>query len=246
MALHVFGVVAAGTPVPDMSGVGEAPGPLCLVERGGLAAVVSELAQAGELTEDDAVRHLDVLCAVVATTAVLPLRFGTTAPDADAVREEILAPSADELSERLAALDGFVELRIDMFFDERQVLQEVVRLRPDLREIAARSGDMAERLGAGEAVTEAVRQFTRDRGERAAGQLAGLVTRMELLPGGQDPLEQRWALLVERERVPDIDAAVSVVGGELPEARLEYVGPFPVFDFPEATTESDSGSRWGW
>lgn len=245
MALHVYGVVTAGTAVPDMTGVGESAGPLHLVEEGELAGVVSDLAEGAELTEDDAVRHLDVLCALAGTTAVLPLRFGTTAPDADAVRAEVLAPSASALRDRLAALRGLVELRVDLFFDEQQVLREVVRQQPGLREVAARSGDMSERLGAGEAVTQAVRQWTRERGDEATGRLAELVTRMEHLDT-QEPLVERWALLVERDRVPEVDDAMAAVHGAVPEARVDYVGPLPAFDFPDETTSSGSGSRWGW
>jgi hypothetical protein len=55
---------------------------------GGLLAAVVSPAPDRDLTADDAAPHLDLLVAVVAQgLPVLPVSFGTVAPDDDAVRD---------------------------------------------------------------------------------------------------------------------------------------------------------------
>lgn len=75
----------------------------------GLAVVVADV-------RGDAVSHLDVLCELVRTGPLLPLRFGTVAPDDDAVRAEVLRAG---LASQLDRLDGLVEVRVQLEFDER-------------------------------------------------------------------------------------------------------------------------------
>ena len=82
----------------------------------GLAVVVADL-RADSRADVDAVSHLDVLCELVCTGPVLPLRFGTVAPDDDAVRAEVLRAG---LAPQLDRLDGLVEVRVQLEFDERR------------------------------------------------------------------------------------------------------------------------------
>jgi hypothetical protein len=221
------------------------------VEAGGLAAAVSEAPDHG-LTEDDAVAHLDLLVALVADVPVLPLPLGTTAPDDDAVREEVLTPAADELERRLAAVADHVELRLDLSFDTDAVVADIAAGDPDIERLAARSrapgAGMAERMALGEAVAARVADAEAILAGSWTEELVGLSEQSAVLTA--DEQGRRMAFCVRRERLPDADAAVARLReavGAL--ADVEYVGPLPVYSFLEDLPpgpEPAPPSRWGW
>jgi hypothetical protein len=128
---HVYGVVRPGHPT-RIRGIDGAS--VEVVACGPVAAAVSDLER--ELAPEDAHAHLDVLIGLLDDGPVLPVRFGTAAPDDDAVRAEVLAPSA-QLAPRLDALDGMVELHVDA--------PDGV----DLTALRALSADVADRAGGG-------------------------------------------------------------------------------------------------
>jgi len=72
-----------------------------------LAAVVSEWRTP---TQQDALAHLQMLSELVVAGPVVPLKYGTTATDEEAVRAEVLASSAPRLRAHLDRLDGLVEV----------------------------------------------------------------------------------------------------------------------------------------
>src|ERR671914_3062724 len=116
MALLVLGVVRQGHPEPPGSRKDDAFD-VRLLESGDLAAAVTEIDDDTALTEDDAARHLDTLILLLRDGPVLPLAFGTVSPDEDAVRTEVLDATAADLAQRLDAVDGFVETRLEVNFD---------------------------------------------------------------------------------------------------------------------------------
>lgn len=224
-----------------------------VVEAGGLAAAVTE-APDHALTEDDAVAHLDLLVALVADVPVLPLPLGTTAPDDDAVREEVLTPAADELERRLAAVADHVELRLHLSFDTDAVVADIAAGDPDIERLAARSrapgAGLAERMELGEAVAARVADAEAILAGAWTDELAGLAERSALLSA--DEQGRRMAFCVRRERLADADAAVARLR-EAAGARadVEYVGPLPVYSFlddlaPASAEEPTPRSRWGW
>ena len=109
-----------------------------MVAANGLAAAVSEAPEHG-LTADDAVAHLDLLVALAADVPVLPLPLGTTAPDDDAVREEVLTPAADQLEHQLAAVADLVEVRLDLAFDTDAVVADIAHGDPEIARLRDRS-----------------------------------------------------------------------------------------------------------
>jgi Gas vesicle synthesis protein GvpL/GvpF len=125
------------------------------IVTGALAAVVSAAPEQG-LTPDDAVAHLELLVALVTAVPVLPLPLGTTAPDDDAVREEVLAPAAEQLERLLAAVADLVELRLDLAFDTDATVADIARGDPAIERLVARSrapgAGLAERMALGEAI----------------------------------------------------------------------------------------------
>jgi hypothetical protein len=221
------------------------------VTAGGLAAAVSQVPDRG-LAEDDAVAHLDLLTALVADVPVLPLPFGTTAPDEDAVRDEVLTPAADRLEQQLADVADVVELRLDLAFDTDAVVAGIAGGDPEIEMLAARGRNpgagLADRLALGEAVAGRVAEAETELTERWTGGLAAVAERSAVLAA--DEQLRRTAWLVRRERLGDADAAVARLREAAQgTAEVEYVGPLPVYSFLDdlpAVPEPEPGSRWGW
>jgi len=145
MPLQLIGVVRRDH--PPISGRGKDRLGVRLVESGELAAAVTELAEDAELHEEDATRHLDLLILLLRDGPVLPLAFGTVSPDEDAVRAEVLEPAADDLLRRLDAVDGYVEARLEIYFDESAALRDVMREDPRLRSLAEESPRDSSEIG---------------------------------------------------------------------------------------------------
>jgi Gas vesicle synthesis protein GvpL/GvpF len=221
------------------------------VSSAGLAAAVSDAPEHG-LTPDDAVAHLDLLVALAADVPVLPLPLGTTAPDDDAVREEVLTPAADRLEQQLAAVAEFVELRLDLAFDTDALVADIAREDPEVERLAVRSrapgAGLAERMALGEAVAERVADAEAVRAAEWTAELGTVAERSVVLAG--DEQVRRTAYLVRRDRLADADAAVARLRDAAQGlAEVEYVGPLPVYSFLDdlpADPEPAPRSRWGW
>lgn len=246
MSLHLYAVVRAGTEPPPVPGVGEPPSTLSTVVHGDLAVVVSDGADPQALTDSDAVAHFDVLSALVKKTAVLPLRFGTVAPDESAVRDEVLAANHDTYLAMLERLDGLVELRLELAFDEEPVLRELREHDPDVRAMTGSHG-IAERIQLGELVADRVTTYCQERGEQLVESLARTAesaARIEQV----EPYGDRWALLVRADRMAEMDEQVAALRTAAPDVRIAYMGPIPAVTFLDeiAAHESAPAGRWGW
>jgi Gas vesicle synthesis protein GvpL/GvpF len=222
-----------------------------LVVAGPLAAAVSE-APAHGLTADDAVAHLDLLVALAADVQVLPLPLGTTAPDDDAVREEMLTPAADQLEQQLAAVADLVEVRVDLAFDADAMIADIARSDPGIEALAARSrargAGLSERMALGEAVAARVADVERALAEEWTAELSGVAERTVVLAA--DEQVRRMAFCLRRDRLAEADAVVARLReAAVGRAGVEYVGPLPLYSFlddlPRAP-EPAPRSRWGW
>ncbi|MGW5366667.1 GvpL/GvpF family gas vesicle protein [Actinopolymorpha pittospori] len=251
MTLLLHGVVRQDHPfvasgVPDELDVE-------LVEQDGLAVIVRDLPDDTQLTEDDGVSFLDVLVGAVQGGPVLPLRFGTVAPDADSVRSEVLGPPAgDDLSARMDAIAELVELRITFTLNE-DTLQTLFDEDPQLRAAASRGGpsaDMSERVELGRLVAE---RLAARRSHLVAEWVAtfdDLVEEANTLSSSDEGWEQ-VAFLVRRERLGQMDATVATLAERIgEEALIDYVGPLPIYSFDPASSATPAqaasqGSRWG-
>jgi hypothetical protein len=267
MPLHLYGVIRADHPVPpDLSGVGPSPEAISTVSSGRLAVAVSPIPDETELTEEDAVRHLQVLVDLLRDGPVLPVRFGTVGPDAGAVIDEVLAPAADELEASLDAVDGMVELRVVVAADESKEIATVVGALPDLRSraAAAATAPVGDRIALGETISEQLAERRRHRSEAIERRLAPLARAAQIL-STEEPTTSRLAFLVPVADVEDFDSVVSDVFSDLGSGyEYEYIGPLPAVDFVQLgwpdrrsqgqwgwtgspwSTGSDAGGAWGW
>lgn len=244
VVVYLYGVVRAEDDVPDAKGLGEPATPLRGIVAGDVAAVAGDLPDDFELRDEDAVRHLDVLNDLAAAQPVLPLQFGTVAPDDESVRTEVLA--APGLRESLEAIGPYVELRIEFVFDEDTVVRQVLAADPALHD-EARATSLEARIELGQAVSERVQDRVGERGRQLVDELTELTADTAHLRA-RDAHEDRWALLVERSQLPEVDGAVLQLREGAPDASITYVGPMPPVSFLDQVQQQpqQNRSRWGW
>jgi hypothetical protein len=239
MDAYVYGVIAAGAAGwrPPADGVDDQP--VELVERGDLAALVSDAPRVPvKANRRNLMSHSRVLQSVIGERCVLPMRFGVVMPDRAAVEEELLRQNGDWLSSQLRVFETYVELDVRALCAEEELLRTVVRERPQLAELReslrGRPGPATyyERIRLGELVAGAVAE----KREEMTGWVAGALGRYAAATKVAEPLHEQMlanvAFLVDRERLSEFDASVQALDRELDEEiRLRYTGPLPPHNF---------------
>jgi Gas vesicle synthesis protein GvpL/GvpF len=175
----------------------------CRAARLGHVAAVFGSA-AGE-TREDAIRYGLVVQALVdMCDAVLPVRFGERFTDVTELVDAV-TPRLHELEDRLAAVDGCVELAV-----------RIARAAP-----VADDGTAYMRAGL--------------RAARAASTLHALLQeRARAAVVAQSPLLHDACYLVARDDVDDFAHRVAAYGAEHPELNLVCTGPWAPASFAEA------------
>lgn len=268
MSYLLHGVVRADHPLVSGRGEDKVPhqsssdgsatdaplGEVEFIEADELAVVARPWTDHQEIGEDDAVQHLDVLVDLVRGGPVLPLRLGTVGPDADAIRSEVLGPdAAEELGRRLDAVEDLVELRLTVALDEDTV-QVLFNEDAELRALVSRAGpdaDLSERVELGQTVAEHLAARRTELIDSWVQTLGPLVEATTGLASSDEGWEQ-VAFLVRRDQLQNMDTAVAELTQEVgARARVEYVGPLPIFSFNDieaaaVPATAPQGSRWGW
>jgi hypothetical protein len=182
MAVYVYSITAVDHPLrlDGIDGVGDPPALLRTVTAGSLSAVVSDAPDGLRAKRRDVTAHQAVQEHLMADGTVLPLRFGLTAPDDDAVRDA-LEKRENEYTERLDALRGCAEYHLKASQEEDELLRQVLRESAPARELNDRirggdaTPDLPVRLGElvaqevqarqealSSGVVEALRPFAKD------------------------------------------------------------------------------------
>jgi hypothetical protein len=238
VSTYVYGITDsshAGLP-EGMEGVGDPPAAVRVLKEGGLAAVVSDAPEGLKPKRKHLLAHQNVLAEAGAAGAVLPMRFGSVAPDDDTVTG-VLAERADHYKERLRALEGKVEYNVKATHDEEAVLHRVMSESPELRSLAEANrqsggGSYDDRLRLGEMVVAAVKAQEAD----DAAEL-----RRVLEPAAADvsvgPESTGWlanvSFLVDRKSAEDFLAVVEEARRAHPHIELRVNGPLPPYSFVE-------------
>jgi hypothetical protein len=236
MAVYVYSIIAVSHPhrLDDLAGVGDPPSVLRIVGDGELAAVVSDAPEGLRPKRRDLAAHQAVQERLMADGTVLPLQFGLTAPDDDAVRT-VLADRAEEYADRLRALEGCAEYHLKASRDEDAMLREILRESDEAGRLneAIRSGDRRPDLPV--ALGELVAREVQARQESlAAGVVETLRVHIEdersSPPTGNDFLNVSF--LVRR----DAEERFLVAGQDLAkklgeEFDLRLRGPLPAYSF---------------
>ncbi|MDT9695406.1 GvpL/GvpF family gas vesicle protein [Streptomyces sp. P17] len=236
MSTYVYGITASSHPAlpKDMTGVGEPPRPVRVLTEGGLAALVSDAPEGLRPKRRDLLAHQNVLAETGAAGCVLPMRFGSVAPDDDTVTG-VLAERAEHYQERLRTLDGTVEYNVKATHDEEAVLHRVMSQSPEIRSLTeanrqAGGGSYEQKLQLGEMVVAAVKARE---AEDAAEVLRVLEAEAAAVSVG--PESTGWlanvSFLVNRDTAEAFLAAVDELRKSRPHLEVRVNGPLPPYSF---------------
>ncbi|WP_031475799.1 GvpL/GvpF family gas vesicle protein [Streptomyces bicolor] len=250
MSTYVYGITASSHPgLPkDMEGIGEPPRPVRVLTAGALAALVSDAPEELRPKRRELLAHSRVLAEAGATGCVLPMRFGSVAPDDDTVTG-VLAERAEHYQERLAALDGKVEYNVKATHAEEAVLHRVLATNPEIRAMTeanrqAGGGSYEQRLRLGEMVAAAVKA---QEAEDATDVQHTLEPAADAVSVG--PESTGWlanvSFLVARDEVETFMTAVEQLRKGHPHLDLSVNGPLPPYSFVEPGPAEPADSMSG-
>ena len=235
---HVYGLIKAGSVVPDdLKGLGPS-GQVSTIAHGDVAAIVGDIPLDRPLgVRSDLIAHQAVLDAVAARTAVVPMRFPSVVEE-DAVVTELLAPNEDYFLALLEELDGCVQFTLMGRYEQDAILREVVVSDDEIRALSERVKELSEdasyydRVRLGELVVHALEERRRIEGARIVERLRpfAVATTSNALTAPEDVVNE--AFLVERKRQQRFDDAVEEMGMELVgRVQLRLLGPVAPYGF---------------
>jgi hypothetical protein len=236
-SLCIHGFVSAGAP-PALEASG-----LHLVAEAGIAAIVGEAPACGfqGLAREQAVglllQHQQALEAVMARTTVLPVKFGTLAPDEAGLRR-MLAQGSAMIGAQLAEFSGRLQMEIVVLWPLDKVFAEIAA-DPDIAELRARAqetGAPADGVQLGEAVKTALE---RRRAALAGG--IGIALREVAIDVADnalmnDRMVANIALLMNKSDLGRLEATLERLDAETDGVlTFRSIGPLPPANF--ATVE---------
>ncbi|TQJ91018.1 GvpL/GvpF family gas vesicle protein [Streptomyces sp. SLBN-31] len=250
MSTYVYGITASSHPAlsEDLVGVGDPPRQVRVLQAGELAAVVSDAPEGLRPKRKDLLAHQAVLAEAGAAGVVLPMRFGSVAPDDDTVTG-VLTERADHYKERLGALEGKVEYNVKASHQEEAVLHRVMSENPEIRAMTeanrqAGGGSYDDRLRLGEMVVAAVKAREAEDATEVQQALEPLAA--DVAAG---PESSGWLLnvsfLVDRDSADEFLAAVDQVRNSHPHIELRVNGPLPPYSFVEPGPAEHASSAAG-
>ena len=249
--LYIYAIVAADAQPPQVAGFG---GPLFVVRSGALGAVVAYATEAPltESAEAEApkgsagagvvpsprslLRHEEIVEAICDDIPALPVRFGTTMPDGEAVARA-LASNAEMLLADLRRLGGKVEMGVIALWNpagqpEAPIGEEPGQLSKPDESSEPRPGMVYMRQRQARYQRE---EATRARAQRLGRELDAelgphaLLARRSVCPNEQMAL--RDAYLLERAGIQAFERAFEEARRRHKEARLLLSGPWPPYSF---------------
>jgi len=247
--LYVYGIVDSHG-FETICGEGHEAGDIVSLSCGAFAAAVSVYSvRTIEATPQNVWHHERILERLMQDHTVLPLRFGTICPDADALRE-FLVHSTNELLNDLERVRGKVELALRIMDDNRGVeLPGVFPRAPNRQPSNAVPGSLKasnddEPVGRGAAYLRAIlRQHRGELAREDCGKQMGQMLRRRLDTVLQDvvctaPADTsagyRVSCLVERDRVPAFADALEHFREDHPRFAVTCTGPWPPYSFVAA------------
>ena len=247
--VYVYGVLA-GADAPNVSADGVEQAHVRTVEHAGLAALVSTLGSEELAAAREVRAHWRVLEDASNSATVLPVRFGTVLEGDRAVREQLLEPNAERLTEMLDELAGRVQLNVRGDYDEQQLLREVVRTSPQvaaLRDRVSRVSDSAgyyDRIRLGELVAAEIAARREQDTALAMARLEPFAVSARAEEISSQNGAFKLAFLVESAEMDTFGEAVGLLRENLAErVTLTYVGPLPPYTFAE-TDLSAGTAAW--
>jgi hypothetical protein len=251
-ACYVYGIFPGDIELASYRpGVGDPPGPLRVVRRDGLAALVSPMDPARPLgSPEDLLAHQEIVDSSAVAAPVLPMRFGAVLASEEAVAQDLLAAHHDEFTAALREVDARVQYVVKGRYAERAILEEVLSENPQAarlqQDISGRDPDATRdaRIALGEIISNAVtakrEQDTTALGDVMAGHCAASVVR--------EPTHEldavHVAFLVEAGREAEMERVAGELAGRWAgRVEVRLLGPMAAYDFVEAAPRAAGGEQ---
>ncbi|MFG2312276.1 GvpL/GvpF family gas vesicle protein [Streptomyces sp. NPDC048566] len=174
--LYVYAVVRSGQPLPKgAAGVDDPPARVRSVRQGEVAAVVSAVPAVLRARRRDLLAHQALLMLLAERGPVLPMRFGTVAPDERTLRDQLSQREARHLL-TLERVADCVEVNVKIF-PAQDALARLVEDDPKvrrLRDAARRRPGYEASLRLGQSIALALDDRAREAGRRAVRALGPL------------------------------------------------------------------------
>ena len=169
---------------------------------------------------------------------VVPIRFGSVAPNEESIRETLLRPRYAAFQAMLGELEGRVEMGLKVFWMQDVLYREVLEEQPEITrlrdKLAGRSPNETyfERVRVGEMLEAAVADKRARESEQIFERLRPLAHKVHVGETLSDQMIVNGAFLVDRAKTDDLDRLVEAMDAEGAERLLfKLVGPVPPYNF---------------
>jgi hypothetical protein len=180
-----------------------------------------------------------VLEAAVVDAPVVPMRFGVMVPGGDeAVGSDLLEAHHDNFAKLLDKLKDRVQLTLKAYYDEQQVLREIVESQPEIAQLreqtrhasGAATRDAQVRLG--ELISNSLQQLRDRDSAQILEQLKPLAVAVSIEGLEKEFMILNAPFLVDRDRTDEFEDAAEKLAEENRE-RIQFtlLGPMPAYNF---------------
>lgn len=236
--IYVYAVTKAEAALSlELPGIDDRP--LERVECGDLA-VITSLARDPAIapSKEKALHHHEVVAALSAIGTTLPVRFGTTFPDRQALVSAVegLYPQLLDSVQRLA---GTVEFGVTSFWETASVDdQRCGSSEPNWSGPAASGSDYMHRRLREYRRHERLRQRAQSVAADLSSQFGDLIldSDEQILPSPDVPV--RASYLIAAERATELRAAFDEARTEVSDVRIVLSGPWPPYSFTATGLQS--------
>ena len=237
---YVYGIIRGEEPRTfEAQGIWSEAGQVCTVNAAGLGAVVSDSPVVDyERSRRNMMVHTLALEEVMRQHTVLPVRFGTVAPNEGAGIPRLLERRSGEFHSLLDEMEGRVELGLKVFWREERLFQEIVEEYPDIRRLrdatAGKSAEAAhyERIRLGEMVAEAIKRKRESEAELLLNRLSPAAYKCRSNPVLGEKMVLNAAFLVDRAGEDEFAASIGALDSEMADRRVfKYIRPAPPYNF---------------
>jgi len=231
--VYVYAITPAGTALPaGVVGVGIPPAVLRPAGEEGVCAVVSDAPPHLRPRRRDLMAHQDVLLRLADRGPVLPMRFGTIAPDEESVRAHLREARAEHLA-TLKHLDGVVEINLKALPAQDAIAAVVAEEKNvrRLREAVRRRPDYEANVRLGEAVAAALSRRAAEAGKKILHKLTPMARAVAAGPEVHG-CALNVSFLVDRRESDTFRATVRrFADAHRTHVELRVAGPLPCYSF---------------
>jgi hypothetical protein len=237
--LYLYGLVDRSNTLDEEAlGHGVAAARVRMVGDGPLVALVSDIAP-GQVaqTRRNMLSHTAVLERAMASTTILPMRFGTVVPDITTL-VACIARNVGPFAAALQSIDGRVELGVKASWRDKVIYTEIIESDPSLFRLRNRLRDRPgnetyyERVELGRRIEAALTDRRRSEADAIAAELSPLSDREIELRMLDDDMILNRAFLVPRRHEATFDATMQRLAERLASRVVfRYIGPVPPYNF---------------